>query len=205
MKTKKTKQKFYNKWLYKVTLAIKDITDLRYKNYDHIIGCKNEYNDELIELCSFLRDISKDDYNIRIERTRIDFYTNDCIKFHELQTNLKNFVVHCYAPEDSKLISLEKPRTIVVNKLPYDRYKYKVFLHPHKVKDKEVKKRYIKWLESQGNKINISNNVKNWFVITQWNWDRRYMYVDTEQTLLLLKMKDPEAIGSVYTYAIHDK
>lgn len=205
MKIKKTKQKFYNKWLYKITLAIKDITDLRYRNYDYIMDYRNEYNDELIELCSFLKEIPKDDYNTRIERTRIDFYTNNSDKFHELQEKLKNFVVHCYAPEDSKLSSLQKPRTIVVNKLPYDRYRYKVFLHPHKVKDREVKQRYIKWLESQGSKVNISNSVKNWFLITQWNWDRRYMYVDTEQTLLMLKMKDPEAIGSVYTYEIHDK
>lgn len=204
IKTKKTQKKFYNKWLYKVTVEHQNSSVLRYKRYSDV--AEDEEQDlGLRYFCRFLDTLDKEKHAIRIERRRIDLYTNDRNYFDTACKEFETAVVHCFAPDESKLDTLETYRTIAVNKLPYDRYKYKVFLHPHKIKDRDVKQQYIKWLESQDTKINISDSVKRWFLITHWNWDRRYMYVDDEKTLLMLRMKNPEAIGSVYTYEVCDK
>jgi len=37
------------------------------------------------------------------------------------------------------------------------------------------------------------------------NWDRRYILVDNEKTLLMIKLHSPDAIGTVYKYEIVDK
>jgi hypothetical protein len=40
---------------------------------------------------------------------------------------------------------------------------------------------------------------------TDWNWDRRYVLVEDEGTLLLMKLKNSEVVGTVYNYVIVDK
>ena len=64
---------------------------------------------------------------------------------------------------------------------------------------------FIDWLSSQNSKVRISDTVKSWFLVTVWNWDRRYMYVEDEQTLLMLKLRKNEAIGTIYNYVLCDK
>jgi hypothetical protein len=51
----------------------------------------------------------------------------------------------------------------------------------------------------------ISEVVKDWFIKTEWNWDRRYIFVEDAQTLLMLKLRNAEAIGRIYDYIIIDK
>jgi hypothetical protein len=85
-------------------------------------------------------------------------------------------------------------------------YQHKVFLLPHKLAgDDEGKQKYLNWVDTQGDKIKISECTKQWFLATNWNWDRRYVYVDSEQTLLMLKLRNPDVIGRVYDYVVVDK
>jgi hypothetical protein len=53
--------------------------------------------------------------------------------------------------------------------------------------------------------IKISDTVKTWFMVTNWNWDRRYIYVATEADLLMLKLRSSDVVGSVFKYEIVDK
>ena len=57
----------------------------------------------------------------------------------------------------------------------------------------------------QGGRILISPIVKDWFIKTEYNWDRRYVLVEDSQTLLLLKLRNSEALGRIYDYVISDK
>jgi hypothetical protein len=63
----------------------------------------------------------------------------------------------------------------------------------------------LDWVESQNGKITISPALKDWFISTNWNWDRRYVLVEDEKTLLMLKLKNSDAVGSIYDYVISDK
>ena len=76
-----------------------------------------------------------------------------------------------------------------------------MFLLPHKLRnDKEEKKRYAEWIKNQQGKIKITLAVENWFHKTDWNWDPRYVLVDEESTLLMLKLRNPELVGRVYRF-----
>lgn len=141
-------------------------------------------------------------YSKRIESTTIDIYTNEKAIFDILYDRCHSLVRLAYAPDDGSDMS---GNTIIAKKLPHDRYRYKVFLQPHKVESKEEKQQYLNWLDTQKPRINITDTVKTWFYNTNWNWDRRYMYVEDEQTLLILKLRNPNALGTVYSYTISDK
>ena len=61
------------------------------------------------------------------------------------------------------------------------------------------------WLELQVPKITFSNSIKKWVLQTRENWDRRYIYIDNDQTLLMIKLRSPELIGKVFKYVKTDK
>lgn len=163
-------------------------------------------NKELIEsLYNTLESLDKEQYGKRIESSILDLYFNDEEMYNSICNQYKNLIRTCSAPAAGTEAALSNGKNILVSKLPHDRYKFKVFLKPHKIKSRDEKARYLRWLDTQVPRIKISSNVKTWFCITSWNWDRRYMYVEDEQTLMMLKLKNSEVIGSIYTYEIIDK
>jgi hypothetical protein len=204
MKTQQTKRKFYNKWFYKVSLFIDSASRLRLGEYDKVANDRRQ-NASLRSFSKLLSSLDRKDFAIRIEGRYIDFYTNNNDRFESILKDFGPIVRLCSRPDENIQSILEIPRSIVAKKLPHDRYRYKVFLHPHKIKDRADKKRYIDWLKTQEPRVNITDTVKTWFEHTDWNWDRRYMYVEDDHTMLILKMKNSEVMGSVYTYVIHDK
>ena len=70
---------------------------------------------------------------------------------------------------------------------------------------KDKKNNFLKWLSQQNDKVTCTDSIKNWFRKTTWNWERRYILVDDANTLLMLKLHSPEAVGTVYKYTLMDK
>ena len=71
--------------------------------------------------------------------------------------------------------------------------------------DVEGKKKHIEWIKSQAPRITCTDAVENWFIKTDWNWDRRYVLVDSEQTLLMLELRNAAVVGRIYKYVVTDK
>ena len=224
-KSKPTKRKFYGKWLYKITLCIPGIGSIRYKSIDDFIDFiinrkrnglhyyissstvqKIQNNSKMIlSFLKTLQAIPEDQWGKRIECDNIDVYTNNKDLFDTLSQSFENETVHRFEPAgDPNLLSSDG--ICVVKHYPYHQYQYKVFLQPHRFNgDAERKKSFIDWLDTQGDKVHISQAVKDWFITTNWNWDRRYMYIDNEQTLLMLKMSESQALGRIHKYVLLDK
>lgn len=221
-KTKQTNKKFYNKWLYKITLNLQGASLFRSMTLDEIIefcnkGDATEYrpysyhykaffNKEIIkDVVEFLKSIDKSIYTNRIENNRIDFYTNDEQFYSAFSTTFDQLVEHRFEPDLENINKLSS-EVILSKKYPHDRYRYRVYLLPHKLKgDKEAKTRYINWIKLQGEKITFSTAVEKWFLTTDWNWDRRYVLVEDEHTLLMLKLRESTVMGKVYNYVLSDK
>lgn len=199
MKSQQTKRKFYNKWLYKVTVKVSNAHMFRRNNAQFIansITVKKDTRDLAQQL------INLKDHQLRIENKFIDIYLNDKEGYVALIDRFSSDIKHAFYPHPDLLTSSPNGKNIMARKLPYDRYQYKVFLKPHAMGSIEEKRDYLKWLQTQDPRVYISDNTKDWFIKTTWNWDRRYMYVEDEKTLLLLKMRHSQALGSVYTYEI---
>lgn len=203
MKTLITKRKFYNKWSYKISLQIKHCAKLRTKSLEEII--QNDTDGSLVKFCNHIITFSKQDYATRIERDVLDFYTNSNDIFNSTFEKFSAIVKRISTPHPGTENLLEDAKSIVCNKLPHGKYRFKVFLQPHKFSSLEDKTRYLGWLATQYPRIDISEKVKAWFMVTNWNWDRRYIWVEDSATLLLLKMRNVEAIGSTYNYVLSDK
>ncbi len=223
VKIKYTNRKFYNKWVYKVSLLIPGVSVMRINSIEKLIDFDKELPPEgngyrqsilakaysnkyyISNLARILNRNHKDTYAKRIESNRIDIYTNDKNICDAIEKDLSDKIVYISVPDNNQLDILNTG-LIPVEKLPHGSYKYKVYLLPHKFKnDISAKFKYLFWLDQQNPKILISEKVKRWFIDTNWNWDRRYIYVQDENTLLLLKLRSSEAMGRVYEYSIVDK
>lgn len=217
-----TKKKFYGKWLYKSTLKIPGIAILRVLSLDDAIDflsrphtdkrvVLNLYkkaldNDkDMIDLCCYLKSLNIEDWYKRIERDNIDLYTNDSEIFKDLINKFQHILYLKSEPDLSRKHDYDNGRHIVCKKLPHDRYRYKIFLKPHKMRgSNSAKHEYINWLENQKNVL-ITQSVKDWFIRTDWNWDPRYMLVEDHKTLLFLHMRNAEVLGRTYEYVLSDK
>jgi hypothetical protein len=229
MKTFKTSRKFYKKWLFKVTVKVGAPASFRMYSLERIKEIcqlhsdwkisKNPYeqhhwayneihqNHNIVEpLVDCL--MSKDSrlWAKRIEHKCIDIYTNDREFYEELSAKFKDAIEQRSEPDEIYVDLLDDPKTIICDKLPHNKYNFRVYLLPHKLAgDQDTKQKFINWLVAQSPKITCTPAVQNWFLKTNWNWDRRYVLVEDESTLLMMKLRNSEVVGTVYNYVITDK
>lgn len=164
------------------------------------------FREELLQLTELLMSYDSTLWTKRIEHTYIDLYTNDQDFYNMVSEKFESFVARRFEPDEATADLLEQPQIIVAAKLPHNKYRFKVYLKPHKLAgDKEGKKKYIDWIKSQSPRITCTPAVEKWFIKTDWNWDRRYVLVEDENTLLMLKLRNSEVAGRVYNYVITDK
>jgi hypothetical protein len=201
IKTKQTTRKFYNKWNYKLSFSIKNSRELSYRSLEYLAA--NGSNPLVASIAQDLLNYDSSSYSKRIESKILDLYTNDENFFNYFLEKYQQFTRLSVSPAPGN--APDDSHVILSKKLPHDRYLYKVFLQPHKIQSVEEKQKYLDWLETQKPRVNFTDTVKNWFYKTHWNWDRRYMYVEDEKTLLMLKLKKPEALGTIYTFVVSDK
>lgn len=215
MKIKTSKKKFYNKYDFKITLGIAGCDLLRYSTVEeskkylengkvtkfYFSEARNlsilENKQTLKDLCTVLLTFDKDRWQKRVEGDCIDLYSNDISFIDSIKDNFVDFVTVIYEPPKDSI----QPFTMHVKQIPDNRYRYRVFLLPHKLKNNlEEKEKYISWIKSQNLKIKISASVERWFMKTDYNWDPRYVLVDEESTLLMLKLRNPEIVGRIYKF-----
>jgi hypothetical protein len=222
-KLRYTRRKFYGKWLYKVTVSVPGVSIFRIKSVsDVLMFCigkeviettgyttkEKAYKNrkEIKIIADMLAGWSDNSWSKRIESNSMDIYTNDLSLYTEAVAKLGNFILYHYQPAEGNVKNLDSGSNIVVKQYPHKRYKYRVYLLPHKmIFDQPTRIEYINWLDLQSPRISISGAVKKWFKTTNWNWDRRYIYVEDEQTLLMLKLRNSEVVGRVYNYVLADK
>lgn len=172
--------------------------------YSHVVRYwKNR--DQIKTIATELLGLDKNLWSIRIESSIIDFYTNDESLYNSFALKFAQDIIHRFEPDKNNQELLDKTNCIIVKKLPHDRYNYRAYLLPHKMAgDIEGKRKFLNWLKQQDT-MTCTSAVENWFMNTDWNWDRRYILVEDEQSLLMLKLRNSEVVGKVYNFVISDK
>ena len=201
-----TDKKFYNKWLFKASISLTgarvlawmtNLHDLR-----HVVHRQPVDIDGVIGLHNFLNNYQSREWQKRIESHQIDIYTNNENLHNELINTFHDRIIKISIPGDHDYSEKGKFEIIYRNSLPHKKYKFKVYLKPHLITDVEEKKKFISFVDFQEDKIKMSNAVKNWFIENTINWDPRYIYVEDEETLVMLKLKRSDVVGRIYEIVI---
>ena len=159
----------------------------------------------IIRFSEFMEKFPTDNYALRIENDRLDVYTNDQDLYNTLSSTCEENIIQRFQPDIDNLHLLNRAQhTIIVNKLPKNRYNYRVYLLPHRM-IREDKNKYLDWIKKQDPRITCTPALEKWFINTDWNWDRRYVLVEDEATVLMMKLRNAEVVGTVYKFVINDK
>lgn len=217
IQTRPINRKFYNKWCYKLSLRCKGAGMLRYQTIEEILsflaqdnavvhkhGIKMQARENSRDVCTLMSALimwPKDQYATRIENQTVDIYTNNQLLFDEVSKQCNLFTWRRFAPDTNVALLLTEEKRVLCRHLPHKKYQYKVFLTPHKLPtDDSSRSDFLNFAKANHNSILISQSVCDWFMNTKWNWDRRYLFVDNEKTLLMLKLKSCNAVGTYYKY-----
>jgi len=229
-KPKITNKKFYNKFIYKVSLKLPGARALRLLSYAQIINFisvppphshyqpvpNRGYMDWRVKvgntihnnaktwskIISLFSGVPKKDLSFRVEGESVDVYTNDVSLYNEVSQQFNDITLQRSQPaagmED---ILLNSTREIFVDKLPYGRYNYRVDLKwPTKLAWNDIDK-LCNFFEAQRPRITFTESIKKWFYVNRpYMQTRRYIYVQDEQTLMLLKLRCSDNIGTVCKY-----
>lgn len=223
-KTKPTTKKFYGKWLYKASFQLEGCALFRSNSLEDVeqfclgpepssiswysTNAKAYANrSKILDVSNFLGKYSTDMYKLRIESSFFDVYTNDLDFYQSISTKFESNLRQRFEPDQTTIALLNTDKNYIsVKKLPKDKYNYRVYLLPHKMaKDKEGKQKYLNWVKSQNSKITCTPAIEKWFITTDWNWDRRYVLVEDEAMLLMMKLRNPEVVGKIYNFIVSDK
>lgn len=220
---KKTRRKFYNKYLYKSTLRLPGISIIRFTgtkshvvdlylstvDVDELTYRKSttsdalNYHQEIVSILRYIELAGKGNIHTRIEGDCIDLYTSDKTHYDFINSNFEDNLRQRFEPDDLTLDLVRDQNVMICSKLPKNRYNYRVYLRPHVLaKDSEAKLRFLQFLEGLNGHVSITAAVKLWFIKTDWNWDRRYILVEDEATLLMLKLRNSDVIGKVVRFVI---
>jgi len=218
MITQTTTKKYYDKWLYKVTIDVSQYSAalLNFNKFRNRMKefCENGsycwsfskhqqnllklHKDAIIELIDFVDMYPKTDWTARTEFD-ISIFTNDVNMYNAISAKFP--ILERWEPDLTNPI-LDTPNVISVKKLPYGKYRFKVFLKPHKILDPAEKQEYIKWMNTQVPRITFSEAIQDWIMYTRWSGDARYILVEDEQTLLMLRMRNQAIIGRIYEHVV---
>jgi|TARA_B100001094_G_C18190324_1_gene806736 hypothetical protein len=224
-KPKKTKRKFYNKHIYKISCKLNGAYALRAWGIDHALDvaqggmpaeAKWNYWSEK-NTAEFMRSAkdwirlglvltnNEDKVQLRVEGNNIDVYTSDRSIYDAIGNEFadSDVVWRRFEPKaGTEQELLNSKNSIFVKKLPHERYLYKVYLLPHKLGSRADRIKLCDWLETQVPSISFSTSVRKWLIETRQNWDRRYIYVQDDQMLMMLSLRENAMIGRTYKHII---
>jgi hypothetical protein len=220
---KKTKKKFYNKYIYKISLAIPGSAALRWYDFDRLLTlCMTnlfpdrdtawreeqlnqvaQHKETWINLVTLINTFEKNTFSKRLEGNTIDFYTNDFNFYNKIGESFTQYIRMRYQPKiGTEKQLLDSDKEIFVEELPYSKYQYRAYLKPHRL-DATSRHSVAEWLDKQQPQITFSSSIKTWIKNTNENWGRRYIDIVDEKTLLMLRLRSPQLLGKVFKYTLN--
>jgi hypothetical protein len=217
---KKTSRKFYRKWLYKVSFNLPGCSIFRDNRYDltedQIEFINHQWfridhwreteqrtrTADLSKMSALLCRFDRKEWQYRIEYTCFDVYTSNREMYQALiSSELADKISECHEPDVDSIKILDDPNNQIVTDYPHGRYRFKVFLNPTKLSGSvSAREDVANWLLAQNPKIHCTETVADWFETARSGSSLRYVLVDDDATLLLLKLRAGGAVTRIYNY-----
>lgn len=225
---KKTKKKFYNKYIYKVSLKLEGAYALRTLGHQEILDFatglrappqSDDYefstqtwrqkNAHLIQsnskvwisLLGILNSVPKEESTVRIETDILDIYTNNKSLYESLCYEFSDITRTRHEPAPGMTDTLlDSNQEIFVKELPHCMYNFQVDLKTPKSLTFEELENLADWCKSRRPAIAFTDATYKWLVKRDMFNTRRWIYIDTESTLLMLRLRCNDLVSTVRKY-----
>lgn len=209
----KTNKLFYGKYPYKVTCRVDGahyirkhrVSVIRYIHHFTSFDAKGKISDDLIEFIYHAQHyLDNTKIKKRIEYYFIEFYVETEPEYLELQTRLAKYVVRVVEPDTEEQLKtlLENKKYNLCNKLPHNKYRYKITF-----KDMPAKARndLIAWAERYNNDdIYITESTKRHFKSIKYHYGSHYFYVKDSKMITMIAMAASGYIRKTDEYVVRN-
>ena len=210
VKVEQSYQLWYNKYLYKSTFFIpgiyvtrnyhteaeieahiEDIQRASWKQalFSSFVDAYRQNQNLILSFAKLTEHRRRNkDIFIRIQEPHVSIFTNNL----DIHTSLeKAFTDQLYSTSrpDEKCIPilLDDKNVIVVNKLPYNRYRYKVIINNYSISH-SIPKSLFEWGVAQGDAVKFSRKTERYFKSPGLYLDQGFLYVEDKNTLMMCNM-----------------
>ena len=207
----KTNKLFYGKYPYKVTCRIQGAHYIRTygaKVIEFLYRTSHQQGKISNDLMEFITHATHylTDKNIkkRIENYFIEFYLETESEYLEVQTRLAKYLVRIAEPDNNEQLKalLENKKYNLCNKLPHDKYRYKVTF---KYMPPKVRNDLITWAEKYGNDdIYITESTRRHFKSLKYHDGTNYFYVKDSKMITLIAMAASGYIRRTDEYVVRN-
>lgn len=215
MKILKTQKLFYGKWAYKVSVQFRGAHLIRFYGAEVLIRRFEDPKDsfryhsfkeeELIELERFARLIHKlqDVTNIkyRYESNTINIFTDTADMYDKIKGMFFSNIKKVWEPADLSEAEYLKDNVnnVVVDFLPYNKYRYKVILKYNA--PRSTKESIISWLSNNTHSSRASVATVG-FLHSRRYTASPFIYVEDDKTLIFLQLIAGNQINKTEKYII---
>ena len=180
-----TSKLFYRKFAYKILFRL----DTDFKGYYYPTIFNKNYEKNLTR--------------IRHENRSISFFTNDKDIFDKTLDEFRQFAKETWKPKNQEELDLlnNKNRIIIVDKLPFKKYSYRVYFNYLK----PDRRRFISsWLEKYPKTMyKMSSGVSSYFKGKGWACQTSMLISDSKM-LVMMKLVFNEEINKVEEYMLRE-
>lgn len=206
----KTNSLFYGKWPYKISCFVEGAHFIRtygtmgIKHPEIIRG----YEFNVQKLKKFIEEAKEilQDSNIkrRINCHHIDFYVMTKDEFNNVQVTLKKYLIGTCQPETEEQLQilLENKKYILCDKLPHNKYCYKITFKDMPVK---VRNNLIAWAERYNNEdIYVPKSTRNHFKDIKYHCGAHYFYIKDSKMITLVTMAASSYVRRTDEYVVRN-
>ncbi len=208
-----TNRLFYNKWPYKIRCKIEGARVIKSLGvgpngikWYKLTGLHTRYNKQKLDI---FYNVSKEFFSnpevkTRVEYHSVDFYFLDAKSYEEAEKKLLNYVTYTWEPsnnEELKLL-LDNKKIILCNKLPHDKYRYKIYFKEMKP---STRQNLISWAEKyNNNEIFITNATKIHFNNIKYKYCDHYFYAQDNKILFMLEIAASGFIRKIEEFVLRN-
>jgi hypothetical protein len=194
---------FYNKWPYKIECTLPgawaaSTSRLNNKAFDEWVNTVDKVhpmfpqgikvNKPVVkEVRDVIMQFQDKDIKLRGEKEHLRIYCKDNAVFSEMTIALEKWITKTWEPTSEEELGFflsNDTRKTVVDKLPHDKYRYRLTLK-EKIPD-DVRKNFYDWSKKYSTQILISKGTSEWMNLTKkWSFSP-FMYVTDDKMLTLI-------------------
>ena len=220
MKVLKTNRLFYRKYPYKVECSVKGAEYVKRHGLPEVLKfCDPTYNaprfflyrdftpKQKIILADFAKEVEplmKEGHQIRVEMNTMNFYLDDRDTYEKIHKKLAPWVKSITEPaSDEELLQLNsKNHLVMCNKLPHNKYGYKVIIKNNLPEDQREK--FVDWLQNYGDAFRVARGTEIWLRGYRYWCHDPYMYVESSKHLTMLGLYLGDKIKRTYEFVLRD-
>ena len=199
----KTSKLYYGKWPYKIacylpkSCMIVRIGPTKFRpwieltsNYKHWAVNQNittEMKENLVRFLDHVEPFLDKDLQVRTEGAHFNIFCRDTLLRDRIIKALNEWITDVYEPESDEelaFIMSNSNKKIVCNNLPYEQYRYKVYI---KTSMPEVSRgQFLSWIKKYPDTTHISDSSQYWLNNQKYWMQSPFMYVEDDKTLAMI-------------------